>query len=137
LSLVLDSSAALAWIYSDETTEPIRQVFELLSQSGAWVPGIWRLEIANILQMGVRRGRHNGDFRDTTLADLNQLPLQVDAETDRQAWGQTSGCAERHNLTLYEAAYLELAIRRNLPLATLDEDLRRAALSEKIRLLGK
>jgi predicted nucleic acid-binding protein len=136
MSLVLDCSTTLAWVYGDETTEPVRQVFELLSQSGAWVPGLWRLEVANVLEMGVRRKRHDSAFRESTLADLAQLPIQVDAETDRHAWGATLQLAERHQLTLYDAAYLELALRRNLPLATLDEDLRRATAAETVRLLG-
>lgn len=137
MSLVLDSSITLAWVYSDETTEPVRQAFDLLSQGSAWVPGLWHLEVANVLEMSVRRGRHNAAFRDATLADLAQLPIQVDGETDKQAWGETLRLAERHHLTLYDAAYLELAQRRNVPLATLDEDLRKAAYSEKVRLLGK
>jgi predicted nucleic acid-binding protein len=136
VSLVLDCSITLAWVYSDETTEPVRRVFELLRPSGAWVPGLWRLEVANVLEMGVRRKRHDAAFRDATLADLAQLPIQVDAETDQHAWGATLHLAERHQLTLYDAAYLELALRRDLPLATLDEDLRQAANTEKVRLLG-
>lgn len=136
MSLVLDCSITLAWVYSDETTEPIRRVFELLRPSGAWVPGLWRLEVANVLETGVRRKRHDAAFRDATLADLAQLPIQVDAETDQHAWGATLHLAERHQLTLYDAACLELALRRNLPLATLDEDLRQAANTEKVRLLG-
>jgi len=134
--MVLDCSIALAWVYAEETTEPVKQVFEALSQSGAWVPGWWRLEVANVLEMGIRRKRHDPDFRDSTLADLAQLPIQVDADTDRQAWGATLHLAERHQLTLYDAAYLELAMRRNLPLATLDEALRRAAHAGKVKVLG-
>lgn len=136
MSLVLDSSVTLAWVYGDETTEPVSQVFDLLSQSGAWVPQLWRLEVAHVLEMGVRRNRHDSDFRDATLADLAQLPIQVDGETDNQAWGATLRLAQRHQLTLYDAAYLELALRRSLPLATLDKDLRRAASAEKVRRLG-
>jgi predicted nucleic acid-binding protein len=136
MSLVLDSSVTLAWVYSDETTASVSQVFDLLSQSGAWVPQVWRLEVANVLEMGVRRKRHDGDFRDATLADLAQLPVQVDGETDNQAWGATLRLAERHQLTLYDAAYLELALRRGLPLASLDKDLRRAASAENVRRLG-
>ncbi len=136
MSLVLDSSVALAWIYSDETTEAIRHVFDHLSEGGAWVPGLWRLEIANILEMGVRRGRHDAGFRDATLADLGLLPIRLDPETDRQAWGRTAQLASRHRLTLYDAAYLELAQRRGLPLATLDRELRTAALTEGMSLLG-
>jgi predicted nucleic acid-binding protein len=136
MSLVVDSSITLAWVYGDETTEPGRRVFNELSESGGWVPGLWRLEVANVLEMGVRRKRHSAAFRDATLADLEHLPIRVDAETDRHAWGATLRLAERHHLTLYDATYLELALRRNLPLATLDEDLRRAARAEKVTVLG-
>jgi predicted nucleic acid-binding protein len=134
--LVLDSSAALAWIYSDETTGAIRDVFARLTEGGAWVAGLWRLEIANVLEMGVRRGRHDAAFRDSTLTDLAQLPISVDLETDRQAWSATLRLAERHRLTLYDATYLELAQRRGLPLASLDADLRGAATAEGVSLLG-
>jgi len=136
MSAVLDSSVALAWVYAEETTDAIRHVFDLVSQAGAWVPSLWRLEVANILEMGVRRGRHDARFRDATLADLELLPIHVDPETDRWAWKATLRLAEHHRLTLYDAAYLELAERRRLPLATLDRDLRTAADSEGIQVLG-
>ena len=136
MSMVLDSSATLAWVYSDEITEPIRHVFDLVGENGAWVPGLWKLEVANILEMGVRRGRHDAAFRNSTLADLALLPIRVDSETDRQAWGATLQLAERHRLTLYDAAYLELALRRGLPLATLDAELRRAAQAEGVAVVG-
>jgi hypothetical protein len=76
VSLVLDSSATLARVYPDETTPAIREVFETLSRDGGWVPALWRLEVANVLEMGVRRGRHDAAFRDATLADLASLPLR-------------------------------------------------------------
>jgi predicted nucleic acid-binding protein len=137
VSLILDSSATLAWCYADETTPAIRQVFELLIKDGAWVPSLWRLEVANILEIGVRHGRNDVAFRDATLADLSLLPISLDPETDRQAWDATLQLAHRHRLTLYDAAYLELANRRGLPLATLDNDLRTAASTEGVRLLGR
>lgn len=136
MSLVLDSSVTLAWVYPDEITDAVFRVFGLLRQSGAWVPGLWRLEVANALQTGIRRKRHDADFRDATLADLSRLPIQIDPETDQRAWGPTVELAGRHQLTLYDAAYLELALRRNLALATLDEDLRKAARAERVKLLA-
>jgi predicted nucleic acid-binding protein len=136
VSLVLDSSATLAWFYSDETTSAIRRVFELLAKGGAWVPSLWRLEVANILETGVRRGRHDLAFSHATLTDLSSLPISLDLETDRRAWDSTLQLAHLHRLTLYDAAYLELAKRRGLPLATLDRELRAAAIAEKIHLLG-
>ena len=136
MSLVLDCSATLAWIYADETTEAVRAVFESVAQRGAWVPAIWKLEVANVLEMGVRRGRHDSTFRDATLSDLALLPIRLDPETDRHAWGAPTRLSAGHNLTLYDAAYLELARRAALPLATLDRELRAAAQSEGVAVLG-
>jgi len=136
MSLVLDSSVALAWIYEDETTDAVLGLFDDVRLHGAWVPGLWRWEIANVLQLNVRRGRHDGDFRDGALASLAMLPLKVDAEADRQAWGATLRLAERHGLTVYDAAYLEIASRRGIALATLDRQLRTAAANEGVQLLG-
>ena len=136
MSLVLDSSATLARLWEDETTEAVSRLFELIRDRGAWVPSLWRLEVANALEMDVRRGRHVAEFRDGALADLALLPIQIDLETDRYAWDATLRLASSHRLTLYDAAYLELALRRQLPLATLDRQLRAAAEDEGIGLLG-
>jgi predicted nucleic acid-binding protein len=105
-------------VYSEETTTAVKELLDRILDSGAWVPGLWRLEVANVLEMGVRRKRHDAEFRDATLDDLALLPIHVDDETDQHAWGVTLQLAERHQLTLYDAAYLELAMRRKLPLAT-------------------
>jgi predicted nucleic acid-binding protein len=134
MSVVVDSSATLAWVYAGETTAAINEVFAGVNERGAWVPALWRLEVANVLEMGVRRGRHDAAFRDATLADLALLPIGVDPDTDRHAWGATMRLADRHRLTVYDAAYLELAQRRGLPLATLDKELRQAAKAEGVVL---
>ncbi|MGA2558574.1 MAG: type II toxin-antitoxin system VapC family toxin [Terracidiphilus sp.] len=136
MSLVVDSSVALAWAYSDEMTLAIEAAFERIVIEGAWVPGLWKLEVANVLETGVRRGRTDAAFRDATLADLALLPIQTDGETGQQSWGATLRLAERYRLTLYDAAYLEVAVRRGLPLATLDGELRAAAQMEGVELLG-
>jgi predicted nucleic acid-binding protein len=136
MSQVLDSSVALAWVYADETTDAILRLFDEIRLHGAWVPGLWRWEIANVLQLNVRRGRHSGEFRDEALSALALLPAKVDAEADRQAWSATLHLAERHGLTVYDAAYLEIACRRKIALATLDRQLRAAASNENVQLLG-
>ena len=136
MSLVLDSSATLAWIYSDETTEPIRHLFEAVADEGAFVPALWRLEVANSLTVAVRRGRIDADLRRASLADLALLDITTDHFTDFHAWRETLSLADRFNLTIYDAAYLELAVRRSLPLATLDDELRAAATALRLRLLG-
>ena len=135
MSLVLDSSAALAWIYDDEATDPIRRVFDAVADQGAFVPALWRLEIANSLTVAVRRGSVDREFRHGALADLGDLDIVVDAQTDSRAWNATLELADRFLLTVYDASYVELAQRRALPLATLDRDMQRAAAQLGLRLL--
>jgi len=136
MNLVLDASITLAWCYAEETTEAVQRSFDIVRTDGAWVPVLWLWEVANVLQMNVRRGRHNTKFRDRALADLALFPIKEDAEAGRQAWSGTLILAERHGLTVYDAAYLEVALRHGLPLATLDQDLRAAARAENVQLLG-
>jgi predicted nucleic acid-binding protein len=137
VSLVLDSSATLAWIYGDETTEPIRRLFDLVADDGAVVPALWRLEVANSLTVAMRRGRIDADFRRAALGDLGLLDITTDQHTESHAWSETLNVADRFRLTVYDAAYLELAQRRSLPLATLDEELCTAAAALGLRLLGR
>ena len=106
------------------------------SGSGAVVPGLWRLEVANAFQMAVRRQRIDAVYRDASLVELGFMPITIDTGTNEYAWSTTLRLAERFALTLYDAAYLELAQRRSLPLATLDRDLRSAALAVNVELLG-
>jgi predicted nucleic acid-binding protein len=136
VSLVLDSSATLAWIYSDEVTEEIRQLFETVADTGALVPALWRLEVANSLTVAVRRGRIDAEFRRAALDDLALLDITTDPYTDTHAWAETLRLADRFGLTMYDAAYLELAHRRGVPLATLDQDLSAAASTLGLRVLG-
>ncbi|MBM3761899.1 MAG: type II toxin-antitoxin system VapC family toxin [Acidobacteria bacterium] len=127
MSLVLDCSVALAWIHADEKQAGLEAILERVVSKGAWVPGLWRLEVANVLEMGVRKGRIDAVFRDESIVDLSMLPIELGNETDGRAWGDTLELAIEHRLTVYDAAYLELALRRGLPLATLDRELAVAA----------
>ena len=136
MSLVLDSSAALAWVYADERGPAIAEIQDRVVRSGAWVPQLWRLEVGNSLQIGVRRGRLSRTERDEWLADFAALNIMSDPETEVHAWSATMVLAERLALTLYDAAYLELARRRQLPLASLDRELRAAAAEVGVELLG-
>jgi predicted nucleic acid-binding protein len=136
VSLVLDCSATLAWIFPDETTLPIRALFAQVIQAGAFVPDLWRLEVANCLTVAVRRGRITAADRRESLTDLNDLPISIDNQTGRHAWTRTVAIADKHSLTVYDATYLELAMRLSFPLATLDADLRKAAKAEGVALLG-
>ncbi len=136
MSLVLDGSATLAWIYPDETTEAIEALFDDVVRTGAMVPCLWRLEVANSLTTALRRGRITPNDRDASLRDLADLLIETDREGEMHFWNDGLKLADRHMLTIYDAAYLELALRLSIPLATLDRDLRNAAKKEKVRLLG-
>ncbi len=136
MSLVLDSSVTLTWCFKDERTPLTESLLWRIVEAGAVVPSLWRLEVANGLQMAVRRRRITVEYRDASLADFVDLPISMDPETDHYAWAETLRLADRHRLTTYDAAYLELAQRRNLPLATLDEPLRIAAMALGTPLLG-
>lgn len=137
MSIVLDGSATLAWIYPDETTDAIVAVFDQVIHKGAFVPDLWRIEIANCLTVGVRRSRISAPERSASLFDLASMGIVTDSETGKHIWSDTLELADRHRLTVYDATYLELALRLSLPLATLDDELRQAAQREGVALLGK
>jgi predicted nucleic acid-binding protein len=136
VSLVLDSSATLAWILADEITPAVRATFQVVADRGAHVPGNWRLEVGNALTMALRRGRIDAAFRQAALDDLALLDIAVDSLTDASAWTASLALADRFRLTLYDAAYLELAHRRGLKLATLDKELRAAAEGLGVGVMG-
>jgi predicted nucleic acid-binding protein len=137
VSLVLDSSATLGWFYPDETTVLLNELFDRVAIRGAFVPELWKIEVANSLSQGIRRRRITISERDEALADLDALSITIDRHTGKYVWKETLSLADRHSLTVYDATYLELALRLTLPLATLDDDLRNAAEREGVELLGK
>ena len=136
MSLVIDSSMTLAWYFEDEKTEESTAVLRQVADTGAVVPALWRLEVLSGLQVALRRGRITLAYRDASLSDLRALPIAIDRSTNRQAWSATLRLCDRFALTPYDAAYLELALRRRLPLATLDGELVRAAQTESVELVG-
>ena len=136
MSIVLDCSVALAWVYANEASVATEHVLDLVTLSGACVPAIWPLEVANALQQGVRRGRISAAERDASLADLALLNIAVDPDTNVHAWKATLRLAERFGLTSYDASYLELAQRQALPLASLDSALRIPGGQLGVTLLG-
>ncbi len=107
----------------------------LIVEDSAAVPGIWHLEVGNILLLAERRGTISAANRTAALQDLLRLPVDVDHDTATRAWRDTLILAERYRLTLYDATYLELSLRRGLPLATFDAALRRAATAAGATLL--
>ncbi|MCP5265623.1 MAG: type II toxin-antitoxin system VapC family toxin [Burkholderiaceae bacterium] len=136
MSLVLDSSIALAWCFEDERVPAAVTVLERVVDSGAIAPASWPLEVLNALAMTQRRQRLGAAQRLELTDLLRELPIKLDTETPTQAWGATARLAELHQLTVYDAAYLELAQRLRLPLGTLDRALASAALASGVAVLG-
>lgn len=127
MSFVLDNSVALTWCFEDERSPATMALLEQIGELGAVAPMLWPLEALNGLLVAERRGGLDAAQRHTLTGFLSALPIKLDDETASQAWTATADLAERFNLSSYDAAYLELAQRRNLPLASLDRDLRAAA----------
>lgn len=134
---VLDRSATLAWICGDEATEPLRRRFDAIADPGAVAPASWRLEGANSLTTALRRGRLDAAFRHAGLADLAVLDLRVDPDAERHAWGATLEVADRFRLTADDAADVELASRRKIPLAAWDAHMRAAGEALGLQMLER
>lgn len=133
---VLDCSATIPWVFASEATAETDALLDrLASGDKAWVPALWHLELANVLLGARRKGRIDQAGIEQFLSALAVYDIEVDAETMAVAWSKTLAFAEGHGLTVYDAAYLELALRRGLPLATLDDSLRRAMQQAGGRLL--
>ena len=124
---VLDGSIALAWYFADEADAYADEVGRQLPAVEAIVPTIWPLEVANAVLMGERRKRSTPAQAATWISHLLTLPITVDGETSAHALGAILNLARMQSLSAYDAAYLELAMRRGLPLATLDDQLKVAA----------
>jgi len=134
--VVLDASITMAWCFPDEAT-PFTE--ELLNWCSAgthiYVASIWPLEVTNVLLNAQRRGRVTQQQIEEFVRLLLVLPIRVETVFLEQAFHDTRQLAQAHKLTSYDAAYLELAMRRHLPLATLDLDLQNAAVATGIRLI--
>jgi predicted nucleic acid-binding protein len=134
---VLDASTVLTWCFPDEKAQNAEGISERIAGGEtAVVPAFWRHEILNALLVGERRKRLTPELTQAFIADLNRLPVGVDdGATQDVVFNTTQTLCRKHGLTTYDAAYLEIAIRGAYPLATTDEDLRRAAEAEGVQVL--
>lgn len=133
---VIDASVALAWIHPSQATP---ETDELLAQLGSGteviVPSIWFLEVANALLVLERRKKLTKKERGEALKQLTGLKISMDEEGSRFVFTATSDLAEKHNLPVYDASYLELALRRKLSLSSRDGPLRQAAKRSGVKLV--
>jgi predicted nucleic acid-binding protein len=133
---VLECSATIPWLFASESTSATdRLLGNLTAGAKAWVPALWHLELGNVLLGAQRQGRVDRAGIEKFFASLAVYDIEVDDRTASVAWTKTFALGEAFGLTMHDAAYLEIALRRGLPLATLDEQLRSAMRKAGGRLL--
>ena len=136
-AFVLDCSVTMAWCFGDEATAAAFAVLDRLGSETAVVPPHWFLEVANVLTMAEKRKRMTAPATTEFLKLLSALDIEIDNVTADRTFPHVLPLCRKYSLTSYDAAYLELAIRRQLPLASLDTELRLGAKQAGIKVLGK
>src|SRR5262245_49448545 len=133
--LVLDASVVIAVTLQEAHRQLAAAILVRAVEAGAAVPNLWHLEVGNALLTAERRGILARSEREEAIREVLKLPVAIAPETALRAWTSTVVLADRHRLSLYDASYLELALRLDLPLASFDAALRRAAQAENVPLL--
>lgn len=136
MPFVLDTSITMAWCFAEESTTYTQQVLDELLLSYAEVPPLWMFEVSNVLASSERRGRMRPLRSEAFLDTLVTLDIRIQPAMDLGSGLSLLFLTRRYGLTAYDAAYLELAKRKGLPLATLDKDLLRAAPLEGVSLFS-
>jgi predicted nucleic acid-binding protein len=124
---VVDASVTFSWCFVDQASEATDRLLDLVVEHGALVPGLWFLEVGNGLVQAERRRKITAADADARLELISALPIIVDQNTVGRAWNEVLGLARTERLSVYDATYLELALRRGLPLYTRDNALAEAA----------
>jgi predicted nucleic acid-binding protein len=132
---VLDCSMTMPWAFQDETSPESERILQRLQADTAIAPAVWPLEVCNALVNAQRRGRLAAEKSARFVTALSRLPISTE-DGDSRVFVDVLPLALEHGLSSYDAAYLELAVRRQVPLATLDADLARAARAAGVEVLG-
>lgn len=135
MAFVLDCSMTMAWVFSDEADEFTDALRESLLKENAVAPVLWPIEVGNVLLVAMRRGRITREDWVRIRDDLDALPIDIDPDSYGRVLEIVLPVADVHGLSVYDAMYLELALRRGLPLATLDRKLIEAAKSAEIEVI--
>jgi predicted nucleic acid-binding protein len=132
---VVDNSVVMSWCFKDETNKYADTVLDRLTESAAVVPSIWPLEVVNVLLVAERQKRlsESDSIRFITL--LSQLPIVVEYERPEKMMRELLALARAYNLSSYDASYLDLAMRKGFPIATLDNKLIEAARRIDVQIL--
>ncbi len=132
MAFVLDASVTASWFFPDENHRDAMEAWRRSEREEVWVPAHWWFEIRNTLLVGERRGRIHAHFTSYSLSRLSILPINMAERPDDE---DVFAVARKYRLTFYDAAYLELARRHGIALATLDRDLAEAAGTEGVALV--
>ena len=135
MSFVLDCSVAMAWVFADERNESTDALRESLVQDNAVVPALWPIEVGNVLLVATRRGRITKAEWPRVCDDLLALPIDIDPVSSERVLRTVLPLAETNNVSVYDAMYLELALRLGMPLATLDQQLAAAGKANGLVIL--
>ena len=134
---VIDNSVVMAWCFEDETSPYADFVLDSLKNMTAIVPSIWPLEVGNVLTVAERKKRLNEAASNKFIALLSELPIIVDQEPPERMLREILSLARKNQLSTYDASYLDLAMKRALPIATLDDRLIAAARQNDVRIMAK
>lgn len=133
----VDASVPMAWLFQEGATPQTARLLDRLSAETALVPGWWFLEIANVLALAARKARITPAQSTEFIEMLSRVGIEIGPDSPERTFGRALPLCRAHQLTSYDALYLDLAVRHGLPLATLDEPLRKAARKLGIELLGR
>jgi predicted nucleic acid-binding protein len=133
---VLDNSVVMAWCFDDEADASTDAVQDLLTHNFAFVPSIWPLEVANVLLVAERNKRITKAASGHFIAMLSQLPIEMDSTDPERVFHDIISLARQYRLTSYDACYIELAIRKGLPIASLDDAILKAATDLQVQIIN-
>ena len=131
---VLDCSVTMAWCFEDEADPRADALLDAMPSATAYVPGVWALEVANVLLVAQRRGRLNEADATTFVSHIQEMSIEEEPVPASEVLNKILSLAGRYGLSAYDAAYLELAMRLRIPLATLDTKLAHAAEAAGVKL---
>jgi predicted nucleic acid-binding protein len=132
---VIDNSVVMTWCFKDERSQYADAVLDRLERSAAIVPTIWPLEVGNVLLVAERKKRLSEADSIRFMALLSELPLLIDQEPPERMLKEILSLAREHRISTYDSSYLDLAMKKGLPLATLDKGLRKAAKRSDVSIL--
>ncbi|VAW59759.1 Death on curing protein, Doc toxin [hydrothermal vent metagenome] len=136
---VLDNSVSMRWLLESEKKSDQKYAEDVLKSmldADLLVPNLWHLEVVNVLLGAEKRSEVDAGEIERFISQLENLPIQVDSLTAHQSFSRIMALSRIYRLSIYDAAYLELAVRKGLPLATLDKDLRKAAIKANVEIWG-